>query len=64
MANQTTTGILNPGYSSSPPPGKSVLKEAVDAVVHSFAKHAQGFGGGKGTCLTAPIIKLIPLKLD
>lgn len=26
---------------------KQVLKEAVDAVVNSFAKHTQGYGRGK-----------------
>jgi len=45
MATETT-GILNPGFSASPPPSKSVLKEAVDAVLKSFAKHTQGYGGG------------------
>ena len=29
---------------------KTVLKEAVDAVVSSFAKHSQGYGRGKPTC--------------
>lgn len=28
-------------------PGKSVLKEAVDAVLNSFAKHTHGYGRGK-----------------
>ena len=28
-------------------PEKSVLKEAVDAVLNSFAKHTQGYGRGK-----------------
>ena len=27
---------------------KTVLKEAVDAVVNSFAKHTHGYGRGKG----------------
>lgn len=27
--------------------GKKILKEAVDAVVNSFAKHTQGYGRGK-----------------
>ena len=27
-------------------PAKSVLKEAVDAVLNSFAKHTQGYGAG------------------
>lgn len=29
---------------------KTVLKEAVDAVVNSFAKHTQGYGRGKYIC--------------
>lgn len=28
-------------------PAKSVLKEAVDAVLNSFAKHTHGYGRGK-----------------
>lgn len=36
-------------------PAKSVLKEAVDAVLNSFAKHTHGYGRGKlkviQTCL-------------
>lgn len=28
---------------------KQVLKEAVDAVVNSFAKHTQGYGRGEST---------------
>lgn len=33
--------------------GKKILKEAVDAVVNSFAKHTQGYGRGKSAlCFT------------
>ncbi|EDO63385.1 AGAP009015-PA, partial [Anopheles gambiae str. PEST] len=32
------------------PASDSVLKEAVDAVVNSFAKHTQGYGRGKHVC--------------
>ena len=36
-------------------PGKSVLKEAVDAVLNSFAKHTHGYGRGKFTaCYIIP----------
>lgn len=39
---------FNPGVGANGgAPSKSVLKEAVDAVVNSFAKHTQGYGRGK-----------------
>ena len=34
---------------------KQVLKEAVDAVVNSFAKHTQGYGRGKHPCEQAVV---------
>ena len=37
-------GALTPNMTDSK--AKSVLKEAVDAVVNSFAKHTQGYGRG------------------
>lgn len=49
MATRTSdasNGILNQGFSAGSN-GKSVLKEAVDAVLKSFAKHTQGHGGGR-----------------
>lgn len=43
-----TDGGTNGGISSAPDArAKQVLKEAVDAVVNSFAKHTQGYGRGK-----------------
>lgn len=33
---------------------KQVLKEAVDAVVNSFAKHTQGYGRGKQCFIYLP----------
>lgn len=35
-----------PGASMSDAKAKTVLKEAVDAVVNSFAKHSHGYGRG------------------
>jgi len=32
---------------SQDPQARAVLKEAVDAVVNSFAKHTHGYGRGK-----------------
>lgn len=46
MTNDASNGILNQGFSAGSN-GKSVLKEAVDAVLKSFAKHTQGHGGGR-----------------
>jgi len=48
--------IMQPGGKGPPPPAprsvpdaraKQVLKEAVEAVVNSFAKHTQGYGRGQ-----------------
>lgn len=36
-----------PSGSDGAHPAKSVLKEAVDAVLNSFAKHTHGYGRGK-----------------
>lgn len=36
---------------------KQVLKEAVDAVVNSFAKHTQGYGRGK-----SDIVPMLEIK--
>lgn len=36
-----------PSGSDGTHPVKSVLKEAVDAVLNSFAKHTHGYGRGK-----------------
>ena len=36
-----------PTSSDGSHPAKSVLKEAVDAVLNSFAKHTHGYGRGK-----------------
>lgn len=36
-----------PNGSDGTHPAKSVLKEAVDAVLNSFAKHTHGYGRGK-----------------
>ena len=36
-----------PSSSDGAHPAKSVLKEAVDAVLNSFAKHTHGYGRGK-----------------
>ena len=36
-----------PSGSDGTHPAKSVLKEAVDAVLNSFAKHTHGYGRGK-----------------
>lgn len=42
-------------------PAKSVLKEAVDAVLNSFAKHTHGYGRGKlKAILTCLFKKIIP----
>ncbi|XP_031467757.1 LIX1-like protein [Phasianus colchicus] len=40
-------GLQGPAASAPPPPGSgppAVLREAVEAVVRSFAKHTQGYG--------------------
>lgn len=42
---QPITGL--PSGSDGAHPAKSVLKEAVDAVLNSFAKHTHGYGRGK-----------------
>ncbi|KAK3753826.1 hypothetical protein QZH41_016730 [Actinostola sp. cb2023] len=39
-----TNGRLNPGFPTSTE-AKSVLKEAVEAVLKSFTKHTEGYGG-------------------
>ena len=44
--NQPAEGALTPNMSDSK--AKTVLREAVDAVVNSFAKHTHGYGRGKG----------------
>ena len=36
-----------PTASDGAHPAKSVLKEAVDAVLNSFAKHTHGYGRGR-----------------
>lgn len=48
--------VIKNGLQPPPPTGsapdaraKQVLKEAVDAVVNSFAKHTQGYGRGMYT---------------
>lgn len=56
-AGSTTTSGPPPTTTLPPQPAptpalpdaraKQVLKEAVDAVVNSFAKHTQGYGRGK-----------------
>ena len=43
---QTVNSNL-PSGSDGTHPAKSVLKEAVDAVLNSFAKHTHGYGRGK-----------------
>ncbi|EDO39622.1 predicted protein [Nematostella vectensis] len=43
-AGSSPNGTLNQPISNGPG-GKVVLKEAVDAVLKSFAKHTQGYGG-------------------
>lgn len=54
------------GKSQAPTPpsdvrAKKVLKEAVDAVVNSFAKHTQGcYGRGKYLSLLSPPLKYLP----
>uniref|UniRef100_A0A8C9LCX8 Limb and CNS expressed 1 like n=1 Tax=Pavo cristatus TaxID=9049 RepID=A0A8C9LCX8_PAVCR len=43
-------GLQGPAASAPPPPGSgppAVLREAVEAVVRSFAKHTQGYGRGE-----------------
>nr|XP_053632350.1 uncharacterized protein LOC128688536 [Cherax quadricarinatus] len=40
---------------------KTILKEAVDAVVNSFAKHTQGYGRGTSPPSAAPSHFLVPL---
>ena len=42
-------------------PAKSVLKEAVDAVLNSFAKHTQGYGAGTplAACLLVQMLACI-----
>lgn len=40
-----------PGTPMSDAKAKTVLKEAVDAVVNSFAKHSHGYGRGKDECI-------------
>ena len=42
-------GQRHPGAPMSDQKAKTVLKEAVDAVVNSFAKHTHGYGRGKNT---------------
>lgn len=41
LRHSTTTSTLPDARA------KQILKEAVDAVVNSFAKHTQGYGRGK-----------------
>lgn len=42
---------------------KQVLKEAVDAVVNSFAKHTQGYGRGNGSLLSTIALILYTERL-
>lgn len=43
---QTVNANL-PNGANGTHPAKSVLKEAVDAVLNSFAKHTHGYGRGR-----------------
>jgi hypothetical protein len=43
----TASSSSAPSISANEFKTKTVLKEAVDAVVSSFAKHSQGYGRGK-----------------
>ena len=43
-ASRDSSGVLTPNMSDTK--AKTVLKEAVDAVVNSFAKHTHGCGRG------------------
>lgn len=44
---ERTVNANVPSGSDGTHPAKSVLKEAVDAVLNSFAKHTHGYGRGK-----------------
>lgn len=44
MSGRMTDGVLTPNMSDVK--AKTVLKEAVDAVVSSFAKHTHAYGRG------------------
>ena len=44
---ERTVNTNVPSGSDGTHPAKSVLKEAVDAVLNSFAKHTHGYGRGK-----------------
>lgn len=47
-AGAATAPADNPSAAAAPDArAKQVLKEAVDAVVNSFAKHTQGYGRGE-----------------
>jgi len=45
--DERTNNANVPSGSDGSHPAKSVLKEAVDAVLNSFAKHTHGYGRGK-----------------
>ena len=44
---EQATKSHHPAGTDGAHPAKSVLKEAVDAVLNSFAKHTHGYGRGK-----------------
>jgi len=51
VAQSAAAALCNGGALLPDAKAKQVLKEAVDAVVNSFAKHTQGYGRGKSKSL-------------